>query len=133
MTSVSNSTAFVCQESFFANGTTSCLRYSKLKHCIKDGTDNHLNFQCVDHDTISSGGSGPNPLPTNINMTIFLCSMASCPTEAPASGKKGQGNSDGTASNGSTNNAAESKVDGRKLTLSGLLVLMLMVSQLVLL
>ncbi|KAF9354057.1 hypothetical protein BGX26_008132 [Mortierella sp. AD094] len=126
---------FICQESFYENNTSSCLRYPKLKRCVDDGTTNHLNFYCVGQDTISIGGSGPSPLPTTFNMTVFNCTMDSCPIEAPAKnstksdgGKKGNGNNN--PSSGSTSDAF--KNNDKKLTLSGLLVLALMVSQLAL-
>ncbi|KAG0000267.1 hypothetical protein BGZ80_005067 [Entomortierella chlamydospora] len=126
---------FICQESFYENNTSSCMRYSKLKACIKDGTMNHLNFYCVGQDTISIGGSGPSPLPTTFNMTVFNCTMDSCPIEAPAEnstkpagGKKGNGNN----SSSSASKSDAFKNNDKKLTLSGLLVLVLMASQLAL-
>ncbi|KAF9999131.1 hypothetical protein BGZ80_008874 [Entomortierella chlamydospora] len=117
---------FVCQESFTANSTSTCLRYTKLKSCVKHGNENRLNFYCVGENTISIGGSGPVPLPTTFNMTVYNCTMESCPTAAPVkakSGKKGKGN-DATAS-ASTSHAF--KNNDKKLTLSGLLILALIV------
>ncbi|KAF8937077.1 hypothetical protein EDD21DRAFT_439220 [Dissophora ornata] len=131
-----NATTFVCQESFHADNTTSCMRYPKLKRCVKDGDDNHLTFYCVGENTIAIGGAGPLPLPTNINMTVYMCTMDSCPIEAPADnstkgsgGKKGDNSSTG---GGSTNNGRAATAMDKKLTMSGFLVLALIVSQMVL-
>ncbi|KAG0367402.1 hypothetical protein BGZ54_003930 [Gamsiella multidivaricata] len=130
MTAV-NPTSFICQESFLADNTTSCLRYTKLKRCVKDGNNNHLNFHCVGGNSISIGGSGPSPLPTNINMTVFQCTMESCPNEAPQDGSsKGKGGKKG--SSGSSSGSGSPNGGDKRLTMSGLLVLALIVSQLVL-
>ncbi|KAG0318754.1 hypothetical protein BGZ99_005480 [Dissophora globulifera] len=123
-----NTTAFICQESFKADNTTSCLRYPKLKRCVREGTDNHLNFLCVDHNSIAIGGSGPVPLPapTDVNMTVFFCSMDSCPLEAPpdTTPKKKKGDQSTAAADGSMATATD-----RRLTMSGYFVLALVVSQ----
>ncbi|KAG0354302.1 hypothetical protein BG005_006582 [Podila minutissima] len=76
-----NVVTWVCQESFRADNTTSCIRYPKLKRCVKEGLANNLTFLCVDHDSIAVGGSGPVPLPAGI--VPFQCTVASCPQEAP--------------------------------------------------
>ncbi|KAF9160825.1 hypothetical protein BGX21_002138 [Mortierella sp. AD011] len=119
-------TGFVCQEAFTANSTSTCLRYTKLKTCVKDGNKNHLNFYCVGENTISIGGSSPAPQPNTFNMTVYNCTMESCPTAAPVKPKKtkkGKGN-DATAS-ASKSHAV--KNNNKKLTLSGLLILALIV------
>ncbi|KAF9364659.1 hypothetical protein BGX34_000830 [Mortierella sp. NVP85] len=117
---MSTAPAFVCQESFHADNTTSCIRFEKVKQCIKDGNENHLNFLCVDHDSIAIGGSGPVPPPADVNMTVFLCSAASCPNEAPAKKKK-HGDS----------SSSSSLTKDKTLTWSGFMVLALIASQLV--
>ncbi|KAF9428397.1 hypothetical protein BGZ94_002537 [Podila epigama] len=76
---------WVCQEKFLPNNTTSCMRYPKIKRCVKEGLASGQTFLCVDHDSISVGGSGPTPLPEGI--VPFLCSVDSCPQEAPAKPK----------------------------------------------
>ncbi|KAG0219611.1 hypothetical protein BGX31_011255 [Mortierella sp. GBA43] len=113
---------FVCQESFHADNTTSCIRYNKVKRCIKEATEQNLNFFCVDHNSISIGGQGPTPLPTTVNMTVFLCSMDSCPTAAPEKEKKGGKNAAGRVAPDTTS----------KLTWSGIALLALVASQLLL-
>ncbi|KAF9094966.1 hypothetical protein BGX27_001333 [Mortierella sp. AM989] len=138
-----NSTRFICQESFFGNKTstsTSCLRYSKVKHCIKEGNEKRLNFYCVDQNSISIGGSGPSPLPRNITMTVFMCTMESCPQEAPADNttkpdddkdKKKEKKENTTVSEGNNVGSPSDAIKSdKKMTLSGLFVLALMVSQL---
>ncbi|KAF9212618.1 hypothetical protein BGZ59_006520 [Podila verticillata] len=118
-----NTITWVCQESFHPGNTTSCIRYPKLKRCVKEGLANNLTFLCVDHDSISVGGSGPVPLPANI--TAFQCSVTSCPQEAPAkepSDKKKTKNA-----------AAGSKAKGREaVRWAGVLVLAMLVSPMVL-
>ncbi|KAK3822784.1 MAG: hypothetical protein J3Q66DRAFT_330126 [Benniella sp.] len=117
---MSTTPAFVCQESFRADNTTSCIRFEKVKQCIKNGNENHLNFLCVDHDSIAIGGSGPVPPPADVNMTVFLCSVASCPNEAPEKKKK----------HGDSNSPSSATKD-KALTWSGFMVLALIASQLV--
>lgn len=117
---MSTEPAFVCQESFRADNTTSCIRFEKVKQCVKDGNEQHLNFLCVDHNTIAIGGSGPSPPPADVNMTVFLCTVESCPTEAPAHTKKKDGKKD-------TSNTTKNKA----LSWSGFMVLALVASQLV--
>ncbi|GJJ78472.1 hypothetical protein EMPS_10831 [Entomortierella parvispora] len=110
--------SFVCQESFAANNATSCLRYTKLKKCIKHGQENHLNFLCVGANTISIGGSTV-PAPSNLTMTPFMCTLESCPTAAPHSKKK---------HSGAKKQSLQSTSVG--MTLPGIFVLALVVSQL---
>ncbi|KAH7054725.1 hypothetical protein BKA57DRAFT_452038 [Linnemannia elongata] len=84
-TGPSSNVTWVCQETFHADNTTSCLRYPKVKRCITEGQTSNQTFLCVDHDSISVGGSGPVPLPAGISP--FMCTMTSCPLEAPAKEK----------------------------------------------
>ncbi|KAG0270642.1 hypothetical protein BGZ95_001625 [Linnemannia exigua] len=120
-----NATPFVCQETFHPGNTTSCLRYEKVKRCIKDGTANNIPFLCVSQDTISIGGGGPvSPLPLNLTSSVFLCNLGACPNAAPA--KEGKPDKKGgSASNKASNSPSTSK----SLSLSGVLVLALIVSQ----
>ncbi|KAG0055379.1 hypothetical protein BGZ83_008771 [Gryganskiella cystojenkinii] len=116
MTSVGE--AFICQETFLANNATSCLRYTKLKHCVKDGQEMRGNFLCVGANTISVGGS-VQPLPANLTLTPFMCTMDSCPTQAPEKEKKKD----------KSNSTGSSVVSEKTMTLSGALVLALVLSQ----
>ncbi|KAF9997741.1 hypothetical protein BGZ65_006690, partial [Modicella reniformis] len=116
------STSFICQESFRADNTTSCLRYTKLKQCVKDGSEQQLNFYCVDQNTISIGGTGHAPPPGNISMAVFLCSMDSCPTEAPAS----PGTKKGKKDPGSGAGAGTVAADKKTMTMSGFFILALL-------
>ncbi|KAG0373119.1 hypothetical protein BGX24_012111 [Mortierella sp. AD032] len=122
-----NAAPFVCLETFRPDNTTSCLRYEKVKRCIKDGTANNIPFLCVGQDTISIGGGGPaHPLPLNLTSSVFLCSLGACPDAAPAKepkpDKKG-----GSAS--SHNNASNGISTSKSLSLSGVLVIALIISQ----
>ncbi|KAF9285978.1 hypothetical protein BGZ88_009302 [Linnemannia elongata] len=127
--STTDTTPFVCLETFRPDNTTSCLRYDKVKRCIKEGTANNVPFLCVGQDTISIGGGGPiNPLPLNLSSSVFLCNMAACPNAAPATesskpGKKGSSDSSNTPSSASS---------VKSISLSGVFVLALVISQAVL-
>ncbi|GJJ71541.1 hypothetical protein EMPS_03891 [Entomortierella parvispora] len=128
-----NNTAFICQESFQPNNVTSCLRYTKLKKCVKDGQANHLNFLCVDANSIAVGGS-VTPAPANMTLTPFMCTLESCPTQAPESNStkgSGDGGKKNSTSNGKSAGTRASTVSEKTLTLSGALVLALLVSQMV--
>ncbi|KAG0347587.1 hypothetical protein BG004_007421 [Podila humilis] len=81
-----NPVTWVCQETFHPDNTTSCIRYPKLKRCVNEGLASNMTFMCVDHNSISVGGSGPVPLPAGI--TPFMCTTEACPQEAPAKEKK---------------------------------------------
>ncbi|KAF9310674.1 hypothetical protein BG003_008295 [Podila horticola] len=97
----STAVTWVCQETFHADNTTSCIRYPKLKRCVTEGLASNMTFLCVDHDSISVGGSGPVPLPAGI--VPFQCTAAACTQEAPAKdpSTKGQGQGQGQKSAGS--------------------------------
>ncbi|KAG0270761.1 hypothetical protein BGZ95_001557 [Linnemannia exigua] len=132
--SVNPTTGFVCQESFHLDtNTTSCLRYDKIKRCLKEGTENNLAaFLCVGQDSISIGGGGPlNPLPANLTSSVFLCNIGSCPSEAPVKEKDGGGKKKG-GDNASTNNGSP-LVSDRTLSLSGFFVIALVISQIMML
>ncbi|KAF9338306.1 hypothetical protein BGZ91_008935 [Linnemannia elongata] len=127
--STTDTTPFVCLETFRPDNTTSCLRYDKVKRCINEGTANNVPFLCVGQDTISIGGGGPiNPLPLNLSSSVFLCNMTACPNAAPATesskpGKKGSSDSSNTPSSASS---------VKSISLSGVFVLALVISQAVL-
>ncbi|KAF9904652.1 hypothetical protein EC991_002526 [Linnemannia zychae] len=129
--------SFVCQESFLpATNTTTCLRYDKLKRCLKEGTENNLTaFLCVGQDSISIGGGGPlSPIPLNLTSSVFLCNLASCPNEAPPKVKDGDGgkkHGGKSGGNASTNNGS-SLVSEKTLSLSGFFVIALVVSHMML-
>ncbi|KAG0261504.1 hypothetical protein BG011_000968 [Mortierella polycephala] len=127
--------AFVCQESWAADGTASCLRFSDLKYCKKDAESKNLNFYCVDENTISIGGKGPKPLPSKLNMTVYMCNQDSCPNEAPPKPakdeKEDKKDKDNSNAGGSGTPTSAAVVD-KKTTLSGLFVLGLIASQMLL-
>ncbi|KAF8943924.1 hypothetical protein BGZ47_004888 [Haplosporangium gracile] len=124
--STTDTIPFVCLETFRPDNTTSCLRYEKVKRCIKDGTANNIPFLCVGQDTISIGGGGPiNPLPLDLKSSVFLCNLSACPNAAPAKestkpDKKGSSNN---------SNAPSSASSVKSISLSGVFVLALIVSQ----
>ncbi|KAK3838910.1 MAG: hypothetical protein J3R72DRAFT_492783 [Linnemannia gamsii] len=128
-----NPTGFVCQESFHPEtNTTSCIRYEKIKRCLKEGTENNIAFLCVGQDSISIGGGGPlNPMPLNLTSSVFLCNIGSCPTEAPAKEKDGNGGKKkgGDSGASASTSGGSSSVSERTLSLSGFLVIALVVSQ----
>ncbi|KAF9967825.1 hypothetical protein BGZ70_008053 [Mortierella alpina] len=132
--SVANPANFVCQETFHADNTTSCLRYPKLKRCEKEGKKNNLTFLCVGANTIAIGASNPKPLPDKIAMSVYQCTMESCPTEAPAKEKKGGGDTTGASpSTTEGSNTAAASMTNRNLSYSALFVLGLIASQLLVL
>ncbi|KAF9133370.1 hypothetical protein BGX30_012309 [Mortierella sp. GBA39] len=122
-----NTTApFVCLETFRPDNTTSCMRYDKVKRCVKEGTANNIPFLCVAQDTISIGGGGPAiPVPLNLTSSVFLCNQAACPNAAPAkeSTKPKKGSSESTTSTASS---------VKSISLSGVFVLALVISQAIL-
>lgn len=126
-------TAFVCQESFQANNVTSCLRYTKLKKCVKDGQANHLNYLCVDANSIAVGGT-VTPPPANLTLTPFMCTLASCPNAAPDDNSTKSGSGGGGKKNGTSTTSAGTRgtISEKTWSLSGALVLALLVSQMVL-
>ncbi|KAG0053361.1 hypothetical protein BGZ83_001255 [Gryganskiella cystojenkinii] len=119
-----NNVTWVCQESFHADNTTSCLRYPKLKRCVTEGLASNLTFLCVDHDSIAVGGSGPVPLPANI--TAFMCTLTSCPQEAPAKEPSAKPPKSTSTSAGVKSKSSET------VRWAGVLVLTMLVSQMVL-
>ncbi|KAF9193035.1 hypothetical protein BGZ51_004268 [Haplosporangium sp. Z 767] len=130
--------AFICQESWAADGTASCTRFSDLKYCEKDAESKNLNFYCVDENTISIGAKGPKPLPSNINMTVYMCNKEACPNEAPPKpakddSKKDKDKNKDTSSTGGSSTPASAAVVDKKVTLSGVFVLALIASQMLLL
>ncbi|KAG0294381.1 hypothetical protein BGZ96_001293 [Linnemannia gamsii] len=126
--STTDTTPFVCLETFRPDNTTSCLRYEKVKRCIKEGIANNIPFLCVAQDTISIGGGGPmNPVPLDLKSGVFLCNLSVCPNAAPdKEGKPGKKGSSGNA------NAPSSASSVKSISLSGVFVLALIVSQAVL-
>lgn len=135
--STTDTTPFVCLETFRPGNTTSCLRYDKVKRCIKEGTANNIPFLCVGQDTISIGGGGPvNPLPLNLTSRVVLCNLAACPNAAPAKesskpDKKGSSDNS-TAPSNAPSNAPSSASSVKSISLSGVFVLALVISQAVL-
>ncbi|KAG9067109.1 hypothetical protein KI688_011890 [Linnemannia hyalina] len=120
-------TPFVCLETFRPDNTTSCLRYDKVKRCVKEGTANNIPFLCVGQDTISIGGGGPvNPVPLNLTSSVFLCNLAACPNAAPAKEAKPDKKGSSNTSNTSTASSVKS------ISLSGVFVLALVISQAIL-
>ncbi|KAG0025768.1 hypothetical protein BGZ81_006856 [Podila clonocystis] len=115
-----NAVTWVCQESFHPDNTTSCIRYPKLKRCVKEGLANNLTFLCVDHDSIAVGGSGPVPLPAGI--VPFQCTVAACPQEAPEKEPKEK----------THKNAAEARSHGSAVRWAGVMVLAMVVAPMVL-
>ncbi|KAG0309426.1 hypothetical protein BGZ97_013078 [Linnemannia gamsii] len=136
--STNTTTGFVCQESFhLGTNTTACLRFDKLKRCLKDGTDNNLTaFLCVDQDTISIGGGGPQtPLPLNLTSSVFMCNLANCPTAAPVKNTTGNGGGGKNNNGGETGkpNGSTALYSERTLSLSGFFVIALLASQIMML
>ncbi|CAO3568966.1 unnamed protein product [Mortierella alpina] len=129
--SVANPANFVCQETFHSDNTTSCLRYPKLKQCEKEGKNNNLTFLCVGANTIAIGASNPKPLPDNIAMSVYQCTMESCPTEAPTKEKKG-GDTKGASPSTSDGSNKAATLTNKNLSYSALFVLGLIASQLLL-
>ncbi|KAG0199350.1 hypothetical protein BGX33_011714 [Mortierella sp. NVP41] len=135
--STTAATPFVCQETFRLDNTTSCMRYDKVKRCMNEGTASNIPFLCVAQDTISIGGGGPmNKLPLNLTSSVFLCNLGACPNAAPAKepkpnkkNSKGDGNIKNSNNRNATNNGPSSF---ESLSLSGVFVLALIVSQIVL-
>ncbi|KAG0309494.1 hypothetical protein BGZ97_013056 [Linnemannia gamsii] len=122
--STTNTAPFVCLETFHPDNTTSCMRYEKVKHCIQDGAASNIPFLCVGQDTISIGGGGPlKPLPLNLTSSVFLCNLSVCPNASPAKESK-------PGKKGSSDNSSASSV--KSISLSGVFVLALIVSQAVL-
>ncbi|KAF9981471.1 hypothetical protein BGZ75_007266 [Mortierella antarctica] len=130
--SVANPANFVCQETFHSDNTTSCLRFPKLKRCEKEGKKNNLTFLCVGANTIAIGASNPKPLPDKIAMSVFQCTMESCPNEAPAKEKKGDGKK-GASSNSNSGAGVAATLTNKNLSYSVLFVLGLIASQLLVL
>ncbi|KAG0201413.1 hypothetical protein BGX28_005770 [Mortierella sp. GBA30] len=128
-----NSTSFICQESFLPDNTTSCLRFDTPKRCEKHGLANNLTFLCVASNTISIGPYGPKPLPTTFNTTVYECTLDSCPNEAPAKNDTGKGGKKGGSTGSSSGADVAATLADKKLTYSGLLVLGLIASQMLLL
>ena len=133
-------TRFVCLETFRPGNATSCLRYEHVKRCIKEGTANNIPFLCVGQDTISIGGGGPlDPLPRNLTTSVFLCDLTACPNAAPPEepkpDKKGSPkNSTGNSTNNSTDNSTtlSSASSVKSISLSGVFILILVITQVVL-
>ncbi|KAF8946986.1 hypothetical protein BGZ47_010647 [Haplosporangium gracile] len=128
-TGPSSNVTWVCQETFHANNTSSCLRYPKVKRCITEGQASNQTFLCVGHDSISVGGSGPVPLPAGI--TPFMCTMTSCPQEAPAKEKPTPSNT-GNNSSGNGKSGAMGLRSTETVKWAGVLVLAMMVAPMVL-
>ncbi|KAF9907082.1 hypothetical protein EC991_011300 [Linnemannia zychae] len=122
---------FVCLETFRPDNTTSCLRYEKVKRCIKDGTANNVPFLCVGQDTISIGGGGPiSPLPLNLTSSVFLCNLGACPNAAPAKESNKSDKKGGSAN--SNNNVSFGATSFKPFSLSSVFVLTLIISQAIL-
>ncbi|KAK3834062.1 MAG: hypothetical protein J3R72DRAFT_477901 [Linnemannia gamsii] len=115
-------TSFVCLESFRADNTTSCRRYPTTNQCQEAGNAKGLHYLCVvPTTTIVAGGPFPANLPYNVTKTVFLCSATSCPDGINLQSVQVKGDSSSGA------------MTDKKLSISGLFVLTLVVSQLVLL
>ncbi|KAF9282909.1 hypothetical protein BGZ88_010786 [Linnemannia elongata] len=128
-TGPSSNVTWVCQETFHADNTTSCLRYPKVKRCITEGQASNQTFLCVNHDSISVGGSGPVPLPAGISP--FMCTMTSCPLEAPAKEKPTPTNN-GNNGSGNGKSAAMGLRSTETVKWTGILVLAMLVAPMVL-
>jgi len=114
---------YFCQESFQLNNISSCLRYTDLVKCSADGQANHLNYICVDKDSVGvSAYSTPQPNPLTGNP--FYCSLESCPNVAP--------DNNVTTNTSTSAGTKASAMSEKTLTLSGALILALLASQMVL-
>lgn len=69
----------VCQERFFANGTTTCVRYPNIFECEKTANAMKLTFECVP-DGMDFGSNGNlGGVPRELAQP-YMCNTTVCPT-----------------------------------------------------